>query len=374
MRRVTIVFFLFVLVIAVIVGLGRFLQSQPSVQLTVAASPLAAEWISAAAERFNAGEHFAGTRRARIVVTPVDDVEVWGTSSGWSASAHPDAWIPALSASRTYISSLPLTEDQPSLAKTLLVWGAFESRVNALASDTIPFGWMRVAEAAAQGTWASIAPQSTLNGNLTLAFTHPTGTTSGFAVILSAASAFFNAPTQTSQNFAASDYRAWLAPVLQSVPNFNTLGASPARTIAARGITLGDLALLPESDWVRNLSGRLTDSTDPIQFVYLDYPLVFDFPVVVWTGTTSSSPDVPPDQAQAIMRQFGEFLLSEAEQLAAQSFGLRPNSGIADMTAAPFSTAAPYGVVSAPDISIPIVAPSHTDIQRLITWAEGIIR
>jgi hypothetical protein len=33
----------------------------------------------------------------------------------------------------------------------------------------------------------------------------------------------------------AADFRARLAPVLQSAPDFNTLGASPAQTIAARG-------------------------------------------------------------------------------------------------------------------------------------------
>ncbi len=374
MRRGTIVFVLFVVIIAAIIGVSQFLQSQPTVQLTVAVSPLAADWISAAAERFNAGDRLAGTRQVRLVVTPVDDVAVWGSGSGWSTTTHPDAWIPAWSASRTYTSSLPLSELEPSLAKTLLVWGAFESRVTALTTDTTPFGWMRVGEAAVSGSWAAAAPQSGLNGNVTLAFTHPTQTTSGFAVILSAASAFFDTPIQSSEDLATAEYRMWLAPVLQSVPNFNTLGASPARTIAARGTTVGDIALLPESDWVTNLSGRLIDSADPIQLVYPDYPFVFDFPFIVWTGTTSSTADVTAEQAQDIMRQFADFMLTDAEQRAAQSYGLRPVDGTADITTAPFSAAAAYGVTAEPDIFNLISTPTYTDIQRLITWADGVIR
>lgn len=335
MRRGTIVFVLFVVIIAAIIGLSQFLKSQPSVQLTVAVSPMVSDWISAAAERFNAGDRLAGTRQVRLVVTPVDDAAVWGSGSGWSTTSHPDAWIPAWSASRTYASALPLSELEPTLAKTLLVWGAFESRVNALT----PFGWNRVGDAATPGTWAAAAPNSGLNGNVTLAFTHPTQTISGFAVLLSAASAFFDTPIQSSQDLASAEYRMWLAPVLQSVPNFNTLGASPARTIAARGTTVGDIALLPESDWVTNLSGRLIDGSDPIQLVYPDYPFVFDFPFVVWNGTTSSTADVTAEQAQDIMRQFADFLLTDAEQSAAQRYGLRPLDGTADITTAPFSAA-----------------------------------
>jgi len=377
MRRGTIIFLLFLVTVAVIVGISQFLQRQPAVDLEVAVSPLALEWVSAALERYNATNPLVNTSRLRFVAVPVEDMDVW-TDGGalvraWTDASHPVAWLPAWSASLTYANRLPFTRVTDSLANTVLVWGGFQSRMNALAEGGQAFDWARVADAAAQGTWAAIAPTSGVSGNFTLAFNRPTQKIAGLAAVFSSAARFAETATLSGGSLSANDFRAWLQPVLESVPNFNTLGASPAQTIAARGASVGEIALLPESDWLKNLRGQLINIADPIQLIYPAPLFVFDFPLAAWSGASAPSFALTQTEIASAVQGLAAFLSSPAEQSAAQTFGLRPADGRIDPTAPLFAGALPYGADLVFDSAEGIMPPTLNEVQRLLVWLNNVV-
>ncbi|MDX2161727.1 MAG: hypothetical protein SF162_10410 [bacterium] len=371
MRRATLVFLLFIVLVAAILALSQFLQSQPAFDVQIAVSPLAFDWASAGIERYNLTNPVAGTRRIRFVPLAVDDVAVWEASVNWTAASHPAAWIPAWSGSVTYASGLPFAAVEPSLARTVLMWGVFNSRAEALYDNTTPFGWDAVAAAAAAGSWAAAAPESGVTGSVITAFNRPTTTLSGMAVLFSAAADYSSAPRITTDVLVSADFRLWLQPVLESVPNFNTLGASPAMTIAARGAAVGQIALLPESDWLRNLTGTLVTANDPVRFYYPEHPFLFDFPLMVWASPSADGAVTAADVRSAVTA-LGAVLLSPAEQTNAQAFGLRPVSGTP--TGAAFSAGEIYGVQASLPLDMPITPPPLNDLRRLLTWADNVLR
>ncbi len=386
MRRGTIVLLLFILVVAIIIGTSQFLQSQPPTTLRIAVSPLIEDWAQAAIDAYNATNPIVNTHRIRFVVEPVEDTSVWlddGTARReWTSGSHPAAWIPAWSTSVNYARErMPFEFVVPSLGRTLLVWGGFRSRVDALTDGGVAFDWDRIAGAAAQGSWGVINPNAGFSGNFTLAFNRPNQTMSGFAVLLSGAAAYRSTADLTSSDLASPDYRTWMQPVLESVPNFNTLGASPAETIAARGETVGELALVPESEWLKNLRGRLINSDDPVVLSYPAFPFVFDFPLAVWAEPTTPAtpPPISAADTQTAVGALANWLLAPAQQARLADFGLRPPQGARAETlpaedAALFVTGANYGAQLLPDMTTPIQAPSRSDLQRLLSWANAYIR
>ncbi|MFN8529187.1 MAG: hypothetical protein U0670_11280 [Anaerolineae bacterium] len=420
MRRGTIVLLLFLAVIAAVLGLSQFLRTQPPLDLQIAVSPMAQDWIAAALERYNATNPVMNTQRVRFVAVPVEDLDVWGTtnsSAGWSVQTHPAAWIPAWSASVSYVGSLPFRVVSPSLAKTVLVWGAFTSRVDAITGSTSVtpivapmvqptappaaestadataeataqpiaeastsvqtppiLDWDQIAAAAAQVSWRAINPQAQgVVGNFTMAYNRPTTRISGLAVLLSGSLAFHQTSAVSGRDLADQGFRSWLQPVLESVPNFATLGASPAMTLASRGASIGDIALLPENDWLKNLSGQLSSSRDPIQLIYPQYTFVFDFPMAVWSGAPAEGSLYTQAQFEAAMNALAVYLNSAAEQASAQSFGLRPADGSMPEGAL-FTAGAAFGMLPALDLPTQSGQPLLSDMQRLLTWANNYIR
>ena len=283
-------------------------------------------------------------------------------------------WIPAWSTSLGYATRLPYTVVQPTLARTPLVWGGFRSRVDALITDGTVFDWERVATAASQGNWRAINPNSGYANNFTLAFNRPTETTSGLGVLLSGAAAYYDTIDLVSDDLVQTEYRSWMQPVLESVPNFNTLGGSPAQSMASRGSALGEVALLPEADWLRNLRGSLINQNDPIVLSYPQFEFVFDFPMAVWSGELPLGVSFTHAQINTVVTQFASTLVSDSGQTAAQTFGLRPASDPVDVNSPLFTLGMSYGFLPDADLFTFISAPSLNDVQRLLTWAGGIIR
>src|SRR6187549_534850 len=105
MRRGTVVVIIFLLVAAAIIGASQFLRSQPPLELLVAVSPLAEDWAREAVESFNQGDVLVnGTQRVHFSVQVVEDTQVWREEGRvtWTRDSHPDAWLPASSASLSY--------------------------------------------------------------------------------------------------------------------------------------------------------------------------------------------------------------------------------------------------------------------------------
>lgn len=368
MRRGTIFIILLIILGVVAVVALQLLRSQPLLEIAVAVHPLAEDWVRSAADAFNATNPSVNARRIQIMVTAVDDLAVWGTTARpWSAQSHPAIWIPASSSSVAYASEsgLPFEIVAPSVARTVLVWGAFASRYNALTDDgAASLDWAQVAEGAAQIRWSDIAPGSGLTGDITLAFNNPARTMSGLAAVLSAAADFGDSPALTAAQVSQNDFRAWFRPVLESVPNFATLGPSPAETLASRSASMGAAALLPESEWLTNLTGALVNP-DAVQLSYPAYNFVFDFPVARWI-------DAAAPETNGAVDQFAAWLTSSAQQTAAQSFGLRPVSG--KPTGARFTSAAQYGALPDPDLTNAVVPPPRTATQSLLAWVGSLVQ
>lgn len=360
MRRGTVFLFLFIAIAALVIGLSVFLRSQPALEITLSVSPLAEAWLHDAAASFNAsGPTINSTQAIRITVQPQEDAPIaLGESGGWTADAHPDGWIPAAGFSLAFARGrgLPLSPRLDSVAQTPLVWGGFSSSVNTATGDGAqPFDWPAVNEA--------VATQF-----VRLAFRSPSATIDGFAVLLSGAAAFSGGPTIDRAALRSDEGRAWLENTVQAVPNTATLGASAAQTMAARGPSVGSIALLPESEWLANLRGQLVRGADPLKVAYPEYTVWFTFPCAAWSDPTTTAPTAA-DRAKAV-EAFCAYLLTPAQQQNAARFGLRPISGLLDPeTATTFSAAAQYGILLELLPMTTVEAPSRSDAQLLALTA-----
>ncbi len=360
MRRGPIIVIIFVLLAAGVVGASQFLRSQPPLEVAVAVNPLAESWVRAAVDAYNATEPVVNaTRRVVYHVTAIDDLTVWSdeVSRQWTETDHPAAWIPATSVSLDYATRLPFEVVQPSLAQTVLTWGGFADRVAALTDGgSHPLDWDDVARAVDAQRWANIPGASASWGNVTLAFSRPNRSLSGLTVLFSGAGAFGKQTALDGSTLQSTDYRNWMAPILSSVPNYNTLGASVAGTLASRGASVGEIALLPESEWLNQLHGNLVASANPIQLSYPTYEFSYDFPLARWQGMTADE--------NAAVAALGSYLLGTQPE----AYGLRPASGSPASTASLFAQAVDYGAQIAPDLSQAVQAPPRAETQRLLSW------
>ena len=364
MRRGSVFVILFVLVAAIIIGASQFLRSQPPLEVTIAVSPLAEDWVRASADAFNATNPLLGSgQRIAIRVQPVDDPAVWGDNARtFSAQEHPAAWIPALTASVDYAVELrlPVATITPATARTLLVWGIFESRAAVAQPDDAPLDWPRVQELAEMESWASVPGGQANWGFVKLIFSRPATTAGGLGVLFSGAGAFYDTADLATATLSDNAFRAWMQPVIDSVPNFNTLGADPAAALT-RGPSTGEIALLPESQWLVQLNGIV--QRESVRFSYPKYAVVYDFPVALW-----DAPEMTDIERDAVYR-FADWLLQPAQQEGAIAFGLRPVSWDADAQAPLMAAAIPYGITPDLDLAATITAPTRNEVLRMLNWA-----
>jgi hypothetical protein len=371
MRRGTIILIVFIVAVVLVVGASLFLRSQPPLEVTIAVNPLVEDWARNAAAAYNATSPVVNaTRRVQVNIVPIDDLDVWGSEAGgWNNSDHPDGWIPGASFSVDFANTarLPFDTVVPSTARTALAWGAFASAAETITASGDVMDWTSIHDVAE-------------SDGLSLAFPHPARSLSGLAVALSAAGDFSNSADLGAAQFS-NEYRNWLLETMGHVPNFNTLGASVAETLASRGQSIGAAALLAESEWLNNLSGRLVDSGNALTLAYPEYTFAFDFPLAVWNDPNAANlPNPDPDLANraAAVQAFGNFLLTDGQQAALQGYGLRPPDGVlADVPAqgSLFSAAAEHGIIVPETLSgSPVQAGTRNDLIGLISSLNQNIR
>ena len=359
MRRGTIVVIVFVVLAAIIVGVSQFLQSQPPVEFTVAVNPLAEDWAREAVNAFNNTQPVVNaTQRIRFNVEVRDDLSIWQSGQGVSLATHPAAWIPVSSASISYAEDYSMVV--PSLARTPLVWGGYESRVNiATENGARPFDWAAVQRVAEAESWSSVGGESSWRF-VKLAFMKPDMNMGGLGALFTAAASYNESGDLSNNATRDSAFRNWLSPVIASVPNFQTLGTDPAAAVA-RGPSQVDMALLPESLWLKNLNG-LTDS-EAFVFSYPAYQFVLDFPLAGWDDPTEIT-NVETLAVEALR----DWLLSESQQQSAIRHGLRPAQGAIESGTAPFAAGEPYGIMLDLSTSTPVEVPSRTEAAGLVQW------
>lgn len=365
MRRETIVLIIFIVITGAIIGLSQFFQSQPPIEYTVSVNSLSAGWLREAVQRFNNSNPTINvTQRIRFTVVEESDMARWQDMT-WTPEAHPAAWFPSTHTALEYASRYRM--HTASVARSPLIWGGYASRVSALTQDgTQPFDWASVQNGAARESWGRVSGGESSWGFVKLAFSTPEQNSAGLGALFSAAASFHESENLTGEAMRDSAFRNWLAPVVQSVPSFNTLGTNPASAMS-RNLSVADVALLPEAQWLSGLNGLLRH--EPVAFSYPAYQYLLDFPVGVW----ATAQEVDPMEYQAV-DALVTWLLSEAEQAHLLAYGLRPAHSEPGPDAALFVTAQDYGIQLTPDYGMTVQPPSRTDAQGLIQWFRGQIR
>ncbi|MBC6955261.1 MAG: hypothetical protein DWB44_03715 [Chloroflexi bacterium] len=343
MRRGTIFIILFVLIAAALVAATTLLRSQPPVEIDVAVDPLAELWLRAAALEFNTSGVTVGVGRpVRVNVIVAPGMQI--LNEPWSSSNHPDGWIPAWSGFAAGIRmAVTANTEALSLARTPLVWMRDASEDSAISALT----WDGVQEAAA-------------SNRINVAFSSPSLSVQGFAVVVSGAAHFHDSGVLTDTQLNDKAMRDWLKPVIDSVPNFNTIPNDVATYVAGPQGRTVDVAIGPESQWLASLDVLARTYTP--EFAYPDYPVMFDFPYI-----TLSSAQTTGDE-RAASQAFASYLLGDAQQRALDSYGLRPALGEPPETSAKFVAAEPYGIMRQLPGLQAVQIPQSSAISGLRQW------
>lgn len=359
MRRGTVFLFLFVLIVAAIIGVSQFLRSQPPLEIRVAVDPLVEAWIRDEIQRFNASAPLVNNtvRVLATVEAAVNDVRVWREPSFWRAGTHPHIWIPSSSYSVEY-APLPFVPVADSLAHTPLVWGGYASRVDVLTQNgTRPLDWALIAEAAAVESWEELGGQASWRF-LKLAFNLPSSSMAGAGVLYSGAAAYHDTSALSRAMLTNAGFLSWMRPIIASMPGPQTLGSNPAASMAARGTSVAELALLPESQWLVSLEDLLRN--EPVVFAYPEYAFVLDFPLALWDDLNTTA------EERAAAAALADWLLSAPAQARAALYGLRPAGGELAPDAALFIRGEAYGIQLAPADTPPLALPGRNETEGLI--------
>jgi hypothetical protein len=144
------------------------------------------------------------------------------------------------------------------------------------------------------------------------------------------------------------------------------LGQRPITSLASRGVSAADFALLPESDWLTYYS-RI-NSRQPIKFFYPAYSLTFDMPFAIWSGTETTTAE------RNVAKQFADFLGTADAQKKASSYGLRPTlTKLSDADLSLFTAATDAGILLDLPATSTIAAPSsRSSVLGLISWFRSI--
>jgi hypothetical protein len=355
--RTTLLLIIIVVLIAVVFGANQFLQSQPPVAVTVVVDPLAEAWAKAAANAYNASSPIVnGTVRVQVQIQVMDDLDVWRGNPNWTSQNHPDAWLASSSLSLSYLSpNIALGMINPSLARSPLVWGGFRNRLERI-TTTLPFEWDAVQAAADAARWQNLGVQDD-PANVNMAIAWPSNSMAGIGALMTAAASYGDSPSFDRNLLISPEFTAWWQPIKDAVLNSERLGVNPAATMASRGTSAADFALLPEVLWLQALDGF-----DSANFVlaYPEYQFVLDFPYSVWSDSQTDA------NSKAAAEAFGLFLAGEQGQSLAVANGLRPVNAEPGSSANAFNAALPFGILLEPSYGTAITAPSRSLVDGLL--------
>lgn len=359
---------LFIIISLGIIGAGYLIRNQPipdatPLELRIAVTPMAHAWMSAMVARFNASDvRLIDNYAVTIVLNPVavDDMAVWDKQA-WNGQNHPDLWLASSTISAQYAQSeakLPFTNLVPSVAESPLIWVAFADVAEAITQNGAQaFDWDTVQVAANAQTWANFGARN-LRGNVNIAFALPDSTMNGLMVLYSAVSHFNQSGTLTV-NAMTANLQTWFAPVIQSVPNFNTIGNDVASFMVRSGATV-NIGMMPEALLLNQLEALTRRGA--IRITYPDYAVVYDFPLVLW-----NSGDTPDVQRRA-SRAFADFLLADAQQAELPRYGLRAVSNPPSDADTLFLAGIPYGIAYTPQVTVRVDAVPFALTRALLNW------
>ncbi|MFC2036738.1 hypothetical protein ACFLYD_02040 [Chloroflexota bacterium] len=390
MNRTRIIFFVIIGLAIVIIAGGLIwsqLNRQPeSIEPETSDEPLdvhvvsalpVADWVQEAAHQFNAEQHSLEGRPIHVTVTPMDGLTAKGRFERDEMDPLPTAWIP----DSRYLVELVnaaykerlgrdvfLTDGEyraRPLAISLLAWGIYASRAEALEGQYGDISWQTIHDAAiAPGGWGELGGQNDW-GYFKLAISNPRKNISGLAAMVAAAGEYFNKTNITVEDVTDPGFQAWLGEILSSMSDLSG-GTYTVADLALFGYTTGDAGQLLESDLLVNMQGIQTRWADPLSLVYPEYVTWFDFPFTVWMG-----PETTALEKNAAL-EFEEYLLSEEIQQQALASGLRPANPDVPVTGEDslFEQWAGQGVLGVVPRTTAMRSPDRDVLQALLRWFD----
>lgn len=307
-------------------------------------------WVQAAADEFNAAGHSTGDATIEVDIVPMDGLVALGKWERNDFAAlptdvrpedlskedsdalqyFPAAWIAdssylvdfANASNRDRLERDPFLSDGQyrvrPLAETLLVWGLFRSRGTPLLENLGPISWATIREAAVAPTgWKELGGDPAW-GNFKLAVPAPGKSAAGLAVIISAAGEYYDRTEISFEDLSDPQFVTWLTELMGAAANVGGDRTDAAANVALFGFTAGDGGQFLESNLLARMEGITTRWQEPVTIHYPKVTTWFDFPFAIWVG-----PETSAKQKNAVSA-FQRFLLSEAQQRRALSFGLRP--------------------------------------------------
>lgn len=362
---------LFVLISLGIVGLGYLQQNQPEPQstpleLTLTVNPMAQDWMMDAVTTFNQSDaRLLDDVSITIVLnaTPIEDMTVW-RSGAWNDNNRPDMWLASSSLSVGYAGYPFTSEDSAPLAKTPMIFVASTLAHNTITEDgTRPMDWDGIQSAALAGTWANFGANS-LQGNVNIAFSPPDSTMNGL-MVLYGGQAYYNRALTLTLGTPNQAFLTWFAPIVDSVPNFNTIGDDVATFMLTRGTSV-NIGIIPEAQFLTQIDTFIRNR--PIVVSYPEYPVVFDFPLVWWNPVNANlSFDEQTQRTQAI-QAFISWLLEPAQQAQLSQYGLRPVALSISENDELFRKGVDVGIQYAPLIDPSLSEVNESQASVLFTW------
>jgi hypothetical protein len=390
MNRTRIIFFV-IIALAVVIVVGGVVWSQlnrgpkplepevsdETLEVHVVSALPVADWVQEAASQFNAEGRTLEGRPIRVTVTPMDGLTAKGRYERDELDPLPTAWIP----DSRYLVELVnaaykerlgrdvfLTDGEyraRPLAISLLAWGIYDSRANALEDRYGEISWQTIHDAAmAPGGWGELGGENDW-GFFKLAISNPRKNISGLAAMVAAAGEYFGKTNITVEDVTDPDFQAWLGEVMSSMSDLSG-GTYTVADLALFGYTTGDAGQLLESDLLVNMQGIQTRWADPLRLVYPEYVTWFDFPYTVWMG-----PETSAAEKNAAL-EFEEYLLSEEVQQKALAYGLRPANPEVLITGqgSLFDQWAGQGVLGIVPRTTAMRSPDRDVLQALLRWFD----
>jgi len=363
---------LFVLISLGIVGLGYLQQNQPEPQatpleLTLTVNPMAQDWMVDAVALFNTSEaRFVDDVVITIALnpTPIEDITVWSGDT-WNNQNRPDLWLASTAFSIEHANAFNMTFNSVNtpLAQTPLVWVTSADVADAITQDgMLLLDWDAVQQAANAGTWANFGATN-LQGNVNMAFSLPDSTIEGLMVLYSA-SAYYSRNLDFSNLLSpSSDFKTWFAPIVDSVPNFYTIGADVATFMVSRGASV-NIGIMPEVKLLNQIDAFTRNRT--IRVSYPEYPVVFDFSLAIAIDQNLSFDD--NNTRQQAIQAFVDWLLAPEQQSQLPRYGLRPIATSPTPNDELFRKGTDVGVQYDPIISPYLTGEESAYSRNLMSW------
>jgi len=309
------------------------IDTNQAVEISVVTALSIEPWIRDAANQFNQDRHILEDTGQPINVTiiPMDGLAAKSRLEREEMDPMPTAWIP----DSRYLTELVnatfkerlgrdvfLTDGEyrgRPVAITLLAWGIYESRAQALEQTYGAINWQAIHDAAVNPDgWNALGGKEEW-GFFKLAISNPRKNVNGLGAMVAAAGGYYDRTGINVEDVNSNDFQDWLAEIMSSMSDLSG-GTYTVQDLALFGYTTGDAGQLLESDLLLNMEGIQTRWADPLRIVYPQYVTWFDFPFTVWIG-----PETTASQKNAAL-VFEEYLLSDPIQQRALAYGLRPVS------------------------------------------------